>query len=129
MFSWGTDYPDGSQILDQLFKGANIRETGNYATSLVGASPSQLRGWGYPVTHVPSVDSEIGQCGTLVGSLQARCWAELDQRLMENVVPWVPLLTFNVPRIVSDRITGWSFDAFARMPALDRISIADASVP
>jgi peptide/nickel transport system substrate-binding protein len=126
---WGTDYPDGSQILDQLFSGANIPDSGNFHLSLLGASPTQLRGWGYTVTQVPSVDGDINHCGTLVGNLQEQCWAELDQRLMLKVVPWVPLLTNNVARIVSSRVTSWSFDAFARMPALDRISIADATDP
>jgi peptide/nickel transport system substrate-binding protein len=134
VFTWGTDYPNGSQILDQLFNGASIASNlntinANYDWPMVGASPSQLRGWGYTFTQVPSVDAEIGHCGTLVGNLQVQCWAELDQHLLEKVVPWVPLLTLNTPRIVSDRISSWSFDAFARMPALDRIAITEPTAP
>jgi hypothetical protein len=50
--------------------------------------------------------------------------AELDQLLMEQVVPWVPLVFQNHVYIVSRRVVAQSYDQLAALPALDRIAVA-----
>jgi peptide/nickel transport system substrate-binding protein len=123
--SWGKDFLNASTFIGPLFASEGIRAA-NY--SLVGASSAQLRRWGYDVTSVPGVDERIDECSALVGGLQVRCWAEVDQFLMEHVVPWVPYAFEKKVSLVSDRVDAYSFSQFSTSPALDRISVSrDAS--
>jgi hypothetical protein len=41
-------------------------------------------------------------------------------------VPFVPLIQGQAVNLLSPRITRWSFDQWAGMPALDRIAVATA---
>jgi hypothetical protein len=43
--------------------------------------------------------------------------------VMERVVPWVPVLVFRRVDLVSERVTGFSFDQFTGLPALDRVAV------
>jgi len=115
------DFPNASTFFDGVFTGNGIEQGLNY--SLVGATPDQLTGWGYRVTRVPTVDAKVAECTPLIGDAQARCWAELDQLLMEQIVPWVPYEAGNRIRIVSARVASFSFDQFTTLPALDRIGL------
>ena len=81
------------------------------------------RGWGYDVTEVPSIDDRIDACLTLVGGAMVQCWADLDQYLMENVVPWVPYSFERYARTVPPRIVHYSFDQFVAQPAFDQIAL------
>jgi peptide/nickel transport system substrate-binding protein len=119
--AWGKDFLNASSFVPSLFSSQSI---GSANTSLVGATPAQLRTWGYDVTSVPNIDDKIGECQALVGDLQVRCWAEADQLLMEQVVPAVPYVFENKVQLVSDRVVAYSFDQFAGAPALDRIAVS-----
>ncbi|HET9671769.1 MAG TPA: ABC transporter substrate-binding protein, partial [Actinomycetota bacterium] len=58
---WGKDFADGVTFGEPLFHSSGLWESCcNY--SLVGASADQLRGWGYDVTEVPSVDEKVEEC-------------------------------------------------------------------
>jgi peptide/nickel transport system substrate-binding protein len=118
---WGKDFPSASGWVGPLFTRDGFG-VGNL--SLVGANPEELQGWGYDVTSVPSVEEKVSECRPLVGDEQTRCWAELDQQLMEQVVPWIPLRVENQAFIVSRRVVSTSFDQFTSLPALDRIAIS-----
>lgn len=118
--AWGKDYLNASNFFEPLFAQASL---GNGNASLVGASPDQLREWGYEVESVPSIDAKITQCKAAVGVAQFQCWAEADQFLMETVVPWVPYIEESRIVIVSDRVASYSFDQFSNMPAFDRIAL------
>jgi ABC-type transport system substrate-binding protein len=122
--AWGKDYVNASNFFIPLFAQASI---GSTSSSLVGASPDQLRGWGYDVDSVPSIDAKIAQCQAAVGVAQFQCWAEADQLLMETVVPWVPYIEENRVVVVSDRVASYSFDQFSGMPSLDRIALKPGS--
>jgi hypothetical protein len=101
-------------------------EVGVWNTALMGATPAQLRGWGYDVNRVPSIDSRLDTCGSQVGDLQLRCWAELDAYLMEKVVPFAPLFTRRSVGIVSARVLRRSYDASNfSVPALDRFVVSE----
>ena len=76
------------------------------------------------MTSVPTVEGKVNECLPLVGDEQVRCWAELDQQVMEQVVPWVPIFVDNHAHIVSRRVVSTSFDQFATLPALDRIALS-----
>ena len=120
---WGKDYADGVTFGEPLFGSAGLWESCcNY--SLVGATDEQLKGWGYDVTGVPSVDDKVAECSELEpGDERFQCWAELDQQLMEEVVPWVPYLFDNSVDIISDNIQNYSFDQFAGLAAFDSLAV------
>lgn len=91
--------------------------------TMVGASPERLAAWGYEVTEVPGIDDRIDACLTLVGEAMVQCWADLDQYLMENVVPWVPYSFERYARTVSPRVVHYSFDQSVAQPAFDQIAL------
>jgi peptide/nickel transport system substrate-binding protein len=122
--SWGKDFLNASGFIEPLF---SSRAIGNLNLSLVGATTAQLADWGYGPRSVPSVDGEIDRCQGLVGDLQVRCWVELDQLLMTDVIPWVPYIVENKIQLVSASVTSYSFDQFATQPALDRIAVTPAA--
>jgi len=121
---WGKDYLNASDFIDVLFTSSAIG-VNNY--SLLGASPAQLRSWGYAVSSVPGIDDRIGQCRHLSGDTQTSCWASLDQYLMEQVVPWIPLLFETKVTVTSARVVAYSFDQFANEPSLDRLAVRPGS--
>ncbi len=94
-----------------------------YNNSMLGATPEQLKRWGYAVTEVPNVDARVEACLPLVGAAQFQCWAGLDQYLMENVVAWVPYAEQRFANLTSPRVASWAFDAMTNNPALDRIAV------
>jgi peptide/nickel transport system substrate-binding protein len=118
---WGKDFPSASAWVTPLFTTEGIG-LGNH--SLVGADPDALREWGYDVTSVPSIEEKATECRPLFGDEATRCYAELDQQLTEQVVPWVPLRVENQAFIVSRRVVAHSFDQFTSLAALDRIALA-----
>jgi peptide/nickel transport system substrate-binding protein len=124
---WLKDFPAAGSFVTPLFsrQGLGIGACCNY--SLIGATPQELQEWGYSVTSVPSVEDKVSECLPLIGDEQVRCWAELDQHIMEQVVPWVPLLVENHTFIVSRRVVTTSFDQFATLPALERTAVATNS--
>ena len=122
---WGKDYLDGSTFGRPLFGSDSIGPDACCNYSVVGATPEQLADFGYDIPEVPSVDDKIDECEAAEsGDPRFQCWAEFDQILMEEVVPWVPYLFDNYVRSVSDRVVNYTFDQFAGLPALDHIAIA-----
>lgn len=118
---WLKDFPAAGSFVIPLFS-RNGLGASNY--SLVGATSEDLRSWGYKVTSVPTVEEKVSDCVPLVGDEQIRCYAELDQQIMEQVVPWVPLLVENHVYIVSRRVASTSFDQFTTQPAVDRTALS-----
>lgn len=131
---WFAEYPNATRFFIDHFRADGIGavsfpSTGN--VSLVGARPEQLEGWGYEVTNVPDVDDKIGECLSLIGFAQSRCWAELDQRLMTEIVPWVPQNALDLVGIVSDRVLRFSVDeatGAVGWAAPDQIALTRGSV-
>jgi ABC-type transport system substrate-binding protein len=121
----GAPSPISASFFTSLFARAAIGNDLN--TSLLGATPAQLRGWGYTVTSVPSVDDRLDECARLAAREQVRCWASLDQYLMEEIVPWAPFSFESTVMVVSPRIVAFSFDQFSNLPALERIALKPGS--
>jgi peptide/nickel transport system substrate-binding protein len=112
--------PNASAFFVGAFSSAEI-PGGN--TSLLGLSSERLKRYGYSTASVPSVDGKIASCEPLIGETQTQCWAELDQLLVEKVVPFVPFLSDRLTWEVSPRVARFSFDEFASEPALDQIAL------
>ena len=121
---WIADFPEGTGWFLGLFDDPG---PGSHDTSLVGASPKQLREWGYEVTSVRASTTDSRRAQQRRGIARTQCWAELDQYLMTEVVPRVPYMFLEYAQAVSERVVEYSFDAFQSMPALDQIALASGS--
>jgi hypothetical protein len=73
------------------------------------------------------VDDRIDACQEEIGEAQLRCWADLDQYLMENVVPVAPTVTDAHVQVIPRRVVRYSYDQFACLPALDQIALEPGS--
>jgi peptide/nickel transport system substrate-binding protein len=128
---WLKDTLSPTTYFAPLFGGSSLQITGGQNVNLLGAKPGELKKWGYRVSHVPSVDSRISKCLTLTFNEQTRCYAEFDQFLTTQVVPWVPLVSLVSSRLTSDRVSAFNFDPSPSnpMPALDRVMLEPGSPP
>jgi peptide/nickel transport system substrate-binding protein len=126
---WGKDYPDASTFM-VLFDSRSIIPTGNVNYSLIGATCEQLNGiQGFEglCEGLPSVDADIDACNAeLDPDARITCWGELDKKLMEEVVPWVPYLDASAVQITGPTVTQWDFDQFAGAQAYAHVAV-DAS--
>jgi len=92
------------------------------AGSLVGASSSQLKAWGYGVLQVPNIDDRVHECMRTT-QREGQCWVALDLYVMEKVVPMAPYLTENVIDVVPKRVVHYSFDQASDAVALDQVAV------
>jgi hypothetical protein len=122
--SWFEDYLNGADFFVNLFSSTQLPGSD---LSLLGATPEQLRSWGYPVDSVPNVDDRIDACLPLVGLPQVRCWTSLDEYMTEKVVPVIPFATESYAELVPTRIAHFSYDQSNDLPALDQIAVTSQS--
>jgi peptide/nickel transport system substrate-binding protein len=123
---WFADYPNGTQFFTLLYASTAIEPLGVNDT-LVGASRDQLRALGRDPINVPSVDDRIEACQRTIGADQVTCWAKLDQFMMEQVVPAVPILIPGIQTPFSTRVVHASIDQWTAVPALDQVALAPGS--
>jgi peptide/nickel transport system substrate-binding protein len=121
-FRFAKDFPSASSYMSGNFGSSALPPSGANV-SLLGATSEQLRTWGYTVTSVPAVDDRIDGCLAATGQAQVRCWASLDQYVMTEVVPVVPLLFGTDVQMVSARVVNFSYDQFGNGPALEQIAL------
>ncbi len=126
-FGWIYAYPNASTVLPDLFASSSIPGPLGYNSSLLGATPSQLREWGYAVTDVPSADDRVERCLAMTGGDQTECWADLDRYLMEDVVPAIPYMANTSTYVVSERVGSYSQSVPTGGLAFDRIALAPGS--
>jgi peptide/nickel transport system substrate-binding protein len=126
---WGKDFPDSSSFVGFLFDGRNIACEGNYNYSMIGVTQAKATecGTSLPATPIPSVDADIDNCKqvALAGDANAtyQCWVDLDKKLMEDIVPWVPYLWPNILTTIGPAVTAWDFDQFAGTTALSKVAV------
>jgi peptide/nickel transport system substrate-binding protein len=124
---WGKDFPDSSSFVGFLFDGRGIACEGNFNYSLVGLTRQKAEECGIDFVEVPSVDADIDNCKqiALEGDADAtnECWLALDQKLMEEIVPWVPYLWPNILTTIGPAVTAWDFDQFAGTTALSKVAV------
>lgn len=123
---WGKDYADAFTFVGYLFSGVNIIPEGNTNYSLVGLTPEiaeGLEGFEPDTTTTPSVDEDINRCATLLDQERVDCWIELDKKLMEEVVPWVPYLHATNIDIIGPAVTQWDYDQFSGEAALSKVAV------
>ena len=122
---WGKDYPDAYTFVGFLFGGRVICE-GNYNYSLVGLTEENAKECGidYPF-EPPNVDQDIEDCYQTTGEERIQCWADLDKKIMEEIVPWVPYLDANANYATSGDVTKYEFDQFTTTPAWSKLAVSD----
>jgi len=123
---WGKDYADASTFM-VLFDSRSTAAEGNVNYSLVGLTPDQVKKFKIDgtTTGIPSVDSDIDACNVEMGDERLTCWEDLDKKLMETVVPWVPYLYANADYIVSDKVTKYEFDQAFTTPAWAHMAVSN----
>ena len=121
---WFPDYPSPGNGLIALFGGPSAGAGGNL--SRLGAPASDLAKQGAVVTHVPNVDPQIEACNLQAGAAAVGCWTRLDQSLVTQLMPAVPLAFGQVVRVSSASIDGFAWDQGCQMPAVDRLAVAQA---
>lgn len=114
--AWAKDFPSASTFLPLLLSGDNIG-SGCCDDSMVGATSSQLRRYGYHVRSVPSLDQRIGDCQQQLFHAQVQCWASLDQYVSSDIVPIVPLTQGFNGWAVSSRVQDFTVDVAIGVPA------------
>ena len=123
--SWGKDYADPYTFFAELFDGGAIIKSGNTNYSLVGITPAKAKEVGATgnIKGVPTVDPDINACSAKLGQDRTTCWENLDKKLMEQVVPWVPYLWPNNVFIIGPKVTHWNYDQFTDGPAYSSVSV------
>jgi peptide/nickel transport system substrate-binding protein len=120
---WLKDYPDAYTFFFPVMYGPNILSQYNTNYSMVGATPQQMRQYGYSVTQVAGMDPQIEKCFPLTGDERVQCWADADRYLMEQVVAIVPLEFSNTVTILSNRVTNFTYSAANDGPSLDHLAL------
>jgi hypothetical protein len=121
---WGKDYADPSTFM-VLFDSASFVPEGNVNYSMVGLKADQVSQLGVTGTTqgVPSVDADIARCNDLLGEERMTCWQDLDKKLMEDVVPWVPYLDATNVDIIGPAVTRYVYDQFSGTVAYSRVAL------
>ncbi len=70
--------------------------------------------------------ADIDACVPLIGDERVQCWADLDRKIMEEVVPWIPFLLTNSRDVIGPAVTKYEFDQFSGLAALAHVAV-DAS--
>lgn len=123
--SWGKDFADPSTFM-VLFDSRSIIPTGNVNFSLVGLTPALAAKVGATgtVDGIPNVDGEIDRCAAILEtSARLDCYAQLDRRLMEAVVPWAPYLERSNVDILGPAVAAWGYDQSTTVAAYGRVAV------
>jgi ABC-type transport system substrate-binding protein len=122
---WGKDYADPSTFFNALFDSSSILASGNTNYSLVGITPAIAKKVGAKGTldGIPSVDGDIAKCNASVGEFRNACWAQLDRKLMNEVVPWVPYLSASNINITGPKVAKWTYDQFSDQTGYAHVAV------
>jgi peptide/nickel transport system substrate-binding protein len=119
---WLPDYPSVGNLIVTNFGGPSV--AGLEGPTHMGLTTARLAKIGSPVRSVPNVVPEIQACNQQIGSRGIACWTRLDQYLVTQVLPAVPLAFGRSIRISSASIGSFSWDLANQQPALDRLAVA-----
>jgi peptide/nickel transport system substrate-binding protein len=124
---WGKDYPDAYSFAAPLFTGEAIIPTGNTNYALVGLTESKANDLGidFPSgAQIPNVDEDVNNCQAITEVEQRiTCFVDLDKKLMEEAVPWVPYLWNKVVVITAPSVTKYEFDQFSTEMSITEIAV------
>jgi len=122
---WGKDYSDPATFM-VLFYGPNILPQNNSNTALVGITPqiAQSARLGRQVpANVPSLDADIDACAATLGDERETCYVDLERKLMEEVVPFVPYLDATNVDAIGPAVTKYDYDQFTTEISLNHVAV------
>jgi peptide/nickel transport system substrate-binding protein len=126
---WGKDYADASTFM-VLFDSASILPQGNVNYSLVGLTEAQATKEKIEIAasfaEIPTVDADIKTCGKLVDDERLTCWEDLDKKLTETVVPWVPYLDASNVDVIGPAVSKYVYDQSAGEAAFSRLAVDES---
>jgi len=117
---WGKDYADAKTFFGALFLGSAILPEGNVNLSLVGLTPAIATSVGLPASRgngVPSIQTDYDACDVKSGDERVNCWADLDKKVMNEIVPWIPYRWATARFTIGPAVSKWEFDQFSGEPA------------
>jgi peptide/nickel transport system substrate-binding protein len=133
---WGKDFADAVSFVVPLFDSRSIIPTGNTNYPLLGMTPDQAKTLGIPYPSgvtIPSVDADIDACQKIPAEQKdqsTQCYADLDKKLMEESVPWVPYLWAKNITVTGNTVTKWEFDQFSGYLSFTQMAVNNnATVP
>ena len=122
---WGKDYADPSTFM-VLFDSRSILPEGNVNYSLIGLTPEQAADIGAKGTieGIPSLDADIDACNAILDTDERNvCWQDMDKKLMEEIVPWVPYLDATNRDVISDALVNYTYDQFSGEMAWSQVAV------
>ena len=127
---WGKDYADPATFGAPLFGGPNIVPTNNSNYGLIGLTPEKAKDLGIkvpPGMTFPSVDADIANCDKISVETQLdqriACFVELDKKVMNEIVPWVPFLWAQNVTTTAPSVTKYEYDQFSGYISLTQIAV------
>jgi peptide/nickel transport system substrate-binding protein len=126
---WGKDYADPYAFVGALFDSRSIIATGNTNYPLLGLTREQAQGFGieYPEgVTIPSVDADVDACQEIPNTeadQRNQCFADLDKKMMEESVPWVPYLWANNITVTGKTVTKFEFDQFSGYLSVTQMAV------
>jgi peptide/nickel transport system substrate-binding protein len=124
---WGKDYPDAYSFAAPLFTKEALIPTGNTNYALLGLDQAKAEELGikYPSgAQIPNVDADVNRCQEIVETeARTTCFVDLDRKLMETAVPWVPYLWNKVVVITAPSVTKYEFDQFSTEMSITEIAV------
>jgi hypothetical protein len=122
--AWFPDVPSAGNTIFSVFGSQRLTGSDTPPLSQIGATPSQLRKKGWPVYDVPNVDDQIARCNEKPGAGQIPCWTRLDQYLVTQLMPAVPIARMRIIVLSSPAISAFAWDQATQAPALGDIPVA-----
>ena len=127
---WAKDYADPVTFAAPLFSSSSIIPVGNTNHALVGLTSGKAAELKveYPAGGVPSVDADIDRCQAVPATDadgRLGCWADFDKKLMEQVVPWVPLIWDLSTVLSAPSLTRYVFDQASAEISLTQIAVSN----
>jgi peptide/nickel transport system substrate-binding protein len=123
---WGKDYADASTFFEPLLHSGAIKKEATQNYSLLGITTQQVSEYGVKAPaglNIPSADADIDKCSKLLDKERADCWAELDKKMMNEYVPWIPYLWAVNQTVISDAVLNYTYDQFAGEVSFVHIAI------
>jgi peptide/nickel transport system substrate-binding protein len=124
---WGKDYPDAYSFAGVLFTKDAIIPTGNTNYALLGLDQAKASELGVKTpsgAQIPNLDADVNTCQETTDLNQRfTCFADLDKKLMEQAVPWVPYLWNKVVVITNPSVTKYEFDQFSTEMSITEMAV------
>jgi peptide/nickel transport system substrate-binding protein len=126
---WGKDYPDPYSFAGVLFSTEAIIPTGNTNYPLVSLTPQKASELSIPYpsgVQIPNVTADIDACQARSDFDQrVTCFADLDKKLMEQAVAWIPFLWNKVVYITAPSVTHYEFDQFSTEVSFTQVAVSN----